>query len=548
MKKGKNLENEIDLPENIESELENLKAKLGETMPDVYEARRTALVGFEYFVKDYTKKFVAKSEMYKAIKIDPYCFDAYLGLIMIMDDNDYKIDPQTGQNLLRELLSLYGKYISEKFTKLPNVFSDEPLLAPYIRVLSHFTDLLMETDQLEIATYMSELLLRINFKPKVRTTFYILANYIKVIGRERSRQPVFVERNTTHLKALLEARDSNNNLIYDFDDPEWGAFPSLARVYLEYCNGAKNWRSQLRKFIKTFSQLAREVIVYITCGGELDVRHNCQCHLCTSKIMVEYAFMEDSPFNIVLHNEYQAAHHPIYSIRSIYMVPNVFAKFSRAIRKNGYEYVEKHLESGRQTMSEGNYQKSVNKFSKSMEILMNITYLEKKFYEGMQYAIITNRATSEFKLELLDICRHDIRLGLFQKKDCKRLYEYIHNIMVQFNAMTLVPVADELWEQAKSENPDFEKLSKKAIAILSLEGLIAARTDKLSEDLMNDLENRNIEDMFSRISFPSSQLDPLPWLNDQEQEEPVILIDIVQNENNLSDSDQQPENNENVNS
>ena len=78
--------------------------------------------------------------------------------------------------------------------------------------------------------------------------------------------------------------------------------------------------------------------------------------------------------------------------------------------------------------------------------------------------------------------------------------------------------------------------------------MIAARTDKLSEDLMNDLENRNIEDMFSRISFPSSQLDPLPWLNDQEQEEPVILIDIVQNENNLSDSDQQPENNENVNS
>lgn len=526
--KAKNGEEKIETKSELNTEIDDLKKEFAETSPHVYEAGKIALEAIDFLSKDRTRYLDAKIEAFKALKIDPFCFDAYLLLIKILHyDVITDKENQTPLDLLRELICVYKLFIDERIPKLPKNFHDESLLRPYIRILEYMAEIAMDKLQLEVATYVCEEMLRVNMKQFARSTFYLLAQYIKIQARRKTNKICKVDRTLAQCYDLLGAKDVDGNNLFDVNNPEYGMFPTLAELYLDYLSGSKKWKYNLRRILRNLREkfnLIRELIYMVNSQDTSRLSTECHCNNCVSKFLAYYAFIDDPSFVIVLHNEFHSEHHPLFTAVAFNSAPNINSLFTQDCVKNTTENAFNLLENGRKTMMSSNYKDSILNFSNSFEGYTNAAYLWTSYLDmktDALYPILTNRSTAAYKNDYLDLTRHDVRVGLTLKKDCRRLYEFPKNIFKQFNASSLLKEADDIWQSAQTENPDWDKLSRRIIALLSLRSIIEARLSRLNEEKIKELEEKGVEDMFAPISFPPNKVKMLPWLKDSDVEIPL---------------------------
>jgi tetratricopeptide (TPR) repeat protein len=178
--------------------------------------------------KDYTK---ARDMAFLAIKLDPKCFDAYIGLLLY---NTPLIDLDTIICGYRELISAMRVFCQPALTASPNQLYSVLGARPYIRALVSLASAAKDAGRLDVATQIYEELIRLDRRDSSGARTPLIVCYLKLIGRLKRVPSIQPVRTIAHLQNLLSLQWGNCPIF--IPNPDFEPMKRWAEIFIAWEN------------------------------------------------------------------------------------------------------------------------------------------------------------------------------------------------------------------------------------------------------------------------------------------------------------------------
>jgi hypothetical protein len=108
-----------------------------------------------------------------------------------------------------------------------------------------------------------------------------------------------------------------------------------------------------------------------------------------------------------------------------------------------------------------------------------------------------------------------VRVALFIRPKSPALYAVLPRLAAGLGATNLLRECEALAREAQSTS-DWRKLSRRAVALLSLTGIALVEMKQMTDVEMQSLLRIRLEDLHTPLNLPTAALPLLPWLTEEE--------------------------------
>lgn len=457
---------------------------------------------------------------YKALSADPSALDAWRALTLSLF---HTTEGDTMMLASREILSYFtGKFL-DIARKGNGLFYKIPEGRAYLRLLGEMGHIALESDILEVGTYVFEEIVRLDIDGEYGAHQALAACYLKIIGRKKRFPNTKPERTMAHLNALLAKKFKPDDFM-----ERW------SKIFIAYEKKDPKWKQLVVR------EHSRETLAFKIIFGEQDVD--------TIPEGLPIPACSETKFDGVACNDFK-----LYGRRLKQAAldwPSLIVDIYKAVRKGSTQQISKYaeentpfppcevnaaykkrmqgmghecLDSAREILRSRRYEEAIRVLTICRRAYFEFSQPDRRFYRKMPFAVISNRATAAYYLGLYNLCRIDTRFTLVIKPDHEKSYERIPKILEAFNADKLLPDARKLVEtvmnkQIKKSEGDWKRLSQQAIGILSVRMIILSRLNELTEGLKQEIIQIGIDDSYGSVNIPTDVHPPLEWLTNKDIE------------------------------
>lgn len=454
---------------------------------------------------------------FQAFKLDPLCVDS----LRVMSKLMMKI-PQVDNDTIiccyREVLCTFRELV---FLDLLYDHQGDAIhqykLRSYIRLLKDIAYAATISEKSDVAVFAYEELLRADNEDYMSARLYLVLSYLKIIGRSIRTGSVTVKRTKEQLQQLIDSKltfsdgplfeGDSKNVVY-----RW------LQLLLAYINKDKE---QLNKLAKIEQKKSPNLVRYLF--DELKLQYLSE----KSDIKKFYeplhlTLIEWPDFMIEVHNilrkEDKKFNETVYRYAPTFSESSSI-NYKSQMGKMAFDFLER----GRNAQRTQNYAKAITMFTMSKRYFVEAMKPAQRWYLNAPFALLSNRATCAEYCNQWALCRHDTRFTLMMKPDHIRSYQRLPKIAQQFNALKLKEMLEDLFKQVKLGYKDrtlneWIKISKKAVALISLRAIVLSRIGKLDDEKIEELMKDGVEDMYTSCNVTADVMEPLPWLNDDDIE------------------------------
>jgi hypothetical protein len=327
-------------------------------------------------------------------------------------------------------------------------------------------------------------------------------------------------RTIEHLVALLETPLNEGDSIFGDDDYE--PMKRWAKIFIAY-ETQGDWKSLVRAehrrcqpmFRVLFGDVNIDKLPYdsrlpgFKVGDPVDEARS------SGPFVIE-AFRDWPDFLIALHDLFRQKNRQwANTVRK--EAPDPAHDASTQSRKEMRAMADVMLGMGRQALQERSYMDAMVKFTMARRALTDAAIPSGRWYLSGEFAIASNRATCAGALGHWGLVRIDSRYILQMKPDHIRTYERLPTIAEAFYCPELIPRMQALIDEVHAtpaNSTTWKRLAQTGIGLLSLSTIIAARTGKLTDDLLDEMIRTGIEDMYTPINVGADIYPILPWLTE----------------------------------
>jgi hypothetical protein len=503
--------------------------------PDVTQAERTAFNIISRAEHAYlTSGFrgdVASAALF-AISQHPESLDAHRLLSLVLAQEHAIVDNYTLLSTLRESFFYLRPYLIPLLQLPPAERSAHPQIHALVRFITSCTSPLVKSliyEHPEIMILVLEEALRIDHEDHLNVREQLVLAYLQMVGRRRRRHLVPINRDLSHVNAILNCH---------FSDSKWPLFdrePSTRDWYNEdlmvlrwtdmiilYHAGDDRWKSLAIAEEKICPRLFQEFMdhefgVIFPRAGDDKVQENAG-RLCY-KLM---GILEDWPdFMTDMHWLLRGKLNPEFMDRAA-KIPRYFSEIARERKHELAGYCEQFLNKGRAELLKPNYNEALHLFSQGRRCYGDLIRPTNRFYLNGAFELVSNRALTAERMGSWNLSRHDTRETLQMKHDHWRSYERLPLLAEKMQAPALRAELAEFVQELKSHRPESEgqcaAAAKKAIAMLSVTVMMESKKGTLTEERRKEMLRVGIDDCYTSLSFGKDVLPPLPWVADEDLE------------------------------
>ncbi|OHT04078.1 TPR Domain containing protein [Tritrichomonas foetus] len=465
---------------------------------------------------------------FEAIALDPNCIDAYsyLAKAMLCFDEDMFSSIEAS----RELLIFARMSYEPLFKMLSNgTFYNCAPTRPYIRLISNIGTYARCVGDIELAIYCYEELIRLNHRDNTGARSPLMAAYIEVLGRKRNNPTYQFQRTfqvvDQFLSAKLDTSDNTNVFGDDRDDVNVRYFDLVSAFYHKSRN--------LTNLIKKENQRNSKMV---------------DCVLRDKKIEINDPEVAGMFNQFVYGNKNDEVYvHGAYLVTAMQEWPDLLANMMSVVRKLpksriledtlrqlSYNHKDtininsllnqklikegnEKLELGRKLMTNKDILKAYLAFSEAKAKFETVAMNTRtRWYQHAPFAIVSNRCTCAVILKEWNIARIDARFTLEMKPDHQRTYEKLPLIAEAFGAprikaqleLNLKKIAEGT---VKTEN-QWKQLAQYSSVAISLTSLILSKNRSLTEEMLQEMLKRGIDDMYTPVNLKPDMFPMLPWV------------------------------------
>ena len=471
----------------------------------------------------------AEKMSFHALSLDSSCIDAWRTLtkcITPVGDGDTVVCG------LREVLNFAKPFYKNEFENEHGRFYSIASTRPYIRILTDLGQVAMQSEMLDVAIYVYEEILRLNWGDNTGSRDPLLACYLKLIGRIIRFPKTKPVRTIDQAMALI-------NYEYDFDgskEPLFGCDSITvrwAKIAFAYAKKDKNWKNlakaENKKNPLMVKVLFNEVdinslqpsspigIGFVLGDPNDDVRSNGP--------LIKEALKDWPALLIELYNLLRGKI-PARFIEDIHaQAPNPESEMTKEYKDHMTKIGNEYLNKGRNSLSNRRFLEAVQHFTFAKRGFYEAAQPSRRFYLHAPFAIESNRATAASALFKWNITRVDTRYTLAMKPDHARSYTKVPEICKAFQANQIIKEAEDIAKDVQA-NPtktpeQWKELSSLVIALLSIPSLAAAHDGKLTQEKRESLIKIGIDDMYAPVNVDPSINPILPWLTAKDIEPPI---------------------------
>jgi hypothetical protein len=457
----------------------------------------------------------ARKMAFTAMRLDPRCVDAYIGVLLYMNE---LTDPDTIITGYRELLYAIRDFYADGWEDRELDFYKMSFRRPYIRALCNLAGASRRDDDLiEITTFAYEELLRLNFGDNTGARTPLVSCYLKLIGRRKRLPRTVPVRTIAQLRGMVRPLNQGGIFADDACEP----MKRWAKIVIAWETG-RNWKDLARREYETAEPIFRVVF------GEVDPQSLPHDDSLPGYRMCDP--MDDARYYGVFIAE-GLADWPdfLIALHDLFRKPD--AKFSRKVRADAPDprphrtklaqkelraRAQKSLQEGRQALTADRFQEAMVAFMAAKYAWGLINFESGRWYLGAEFAIASNLATCAAALGHWGFVRMNARLTLLMKPDHLRTYEKMPRIKEAHFCPQMTSRVGDLLAEVHSDEvknaDDWRRVAQVGIALLSLKAIIAARTGELTEELVEEMIAIGIEDMYTPVNVAADVYPVLPWL------------------------------------
>lgn len=454
---------------------------------------------------------------FRALKHDPLCVDSIRVITKIMHKIP-QVDHDTIICCYREILYTFRKLTyNDLLFKHPGDAIHQYKLRSYVRLLKDIAYSAITGEKNEVAVFALEEMLRVDNEDYHSARFYLILTYLKIIGRENRIGGVIIKRTEEQLQKLVEASlPHSDGPIFETDKDAF--IYRWLQLILAF---QKKDEELLIKLAKEEEQKAPNLIRYIFNEVKLQFLQETE-EVKKYSEPLHFTLMEWPEFIIKLHNILRTEDKKFNQTVTRF-VPSFSdsssINFKTQMGKMGFDFLER----GRNSQRSRQYMKGITLFTMSKRYFVEAMKPSQRWYLNAPFALVSNRGTCAENYKQWALARHDTRFTLFMKPDHVRSYERLPKIAAEFHAKELAAMLEDFVSYVKFDMrnrtmDEWRQLSKKAVALISIEAIVLSRIGKLDDEKINELMKVGIEDMYTSCNVGPDILPPLPWLSDDDNE------------------------------
>jgi hypothetical protein len=207
-----------------------------------------------------------------------------------------------------------------------------------------------------------------------------------------------------------------------------------------------------------------------------------------------------------------------FELRILKQAPHTYAESTREGKRNFAALGEQLLDKGREKLANQRYEEAFSLLTVAKRSVSEGMKPDLFWFTNAPFQIISNRAMAAERLGYWNLCRHDTRLTLFLKNDHMRSYERLPLIANRYLASALKEELEAFVAELKKSLPmsasAWNETAKTAIALISVTGIMASITGKLTPELRHELMAVGVDDIFTPVPLSEDVLERLPWIDD----------------------------------
>lgn len=463
----------------------------------------------------------AKKMCYHALNLDPLCIDAWRMLCSILNQT---CDGDTIVCALREVIDFSRPFFESEFKQKIGKFYQITKTRPYIRLLTDLAKTALRGDQLDVAIYAYEEVLRLNHSDNMIIRDPLLCCYIKIIGRVH-RYP-----NTTPKRTIEQAEQLINA---KFDGIPLFSKDRLTVRWSEICfafiQKKKNWEEIAKK------EYVRDETIFKILFNEIGIPRlpppNVEmpnCFLVGNKMdeIRSYGYikeaMEDWPNLLIeLRRLFRGKVTPQIAEDILLNAPNPDNDLNPLYKQQALNDADVFLDQGRTSLAKRSFTQSVQLFTFAKNSFDEAFLPSRRWYLHAPFAIASNVATAAYNLQMWNLLRIDSRFTLLMKPEHERSYLRLPIIAKAFGADQLGDDFNKMVKKIENKEvknlDEWKNLAKNAIGLLSLPAMAYAAAGKLTNQMKQKFIEIGIENMYITVNDRSVN-DHLPWLKETDFE------------------------------
>ena len=457
---------------------------------------------------------------FHAFKIDPISLDAVRVLAKII----FKIgDYDSAICATREAIGFIRENIIDLFELKDGNFYQEIDTRPYIRALNQLAYLARRSGRYLLQVQSFEEILRLNNKDNTGARDKLIGAYITLFFAK------IPQRNYKHLVDFMNVKlTKEQENIFGSDKEEvairWG------KIGMEYSKGG-NWQKLAIQEYKRSEWLFRYFNREISFIPEAEKRGS------IANGYVIGSDMDDAR-KIVDYMEPAAWINPQFVI-DLYSLINQgqnekFNEKTKEYAKTKYpnyteeelnQIVQRDLDAGREMLKVKNFIKAERYFNSCRNALSQIAFLKGSYRVlsiNPPFAVFSNRLTCACQLRHWNLARVDARFLLSIKPDHARAYAILPDIAEAYLCPNLKEEFINLNNSIKENPPQsieqWKEYAATAVGLLSMDAIIDARYEKLTDEDKAIYIERGIEDFYTPSNVSEEMYPLLPYMSEQDLE------------------------------
>lgn len=456
---------------------------------------------------------------YEALSIDPFCVDGWLVLCKILFQ---MCDGDTVLCNLREILHFSRNLYKEVFDANNGMFYSIPHTRPYIRILTEIGSTAFISDQLNVAIYAYEEILRLNHKDNTGARDQLLACYLKIIGRTQRFPSTQPKRTIEQAEQLMYGQLNSQNIFEENNlTVRWA---KLCFAYLKN----KNWKEIAKEEYEKNDLIFKVVFddLQISDIPPSDPNHPQAIYLNSKSDdvrakgeMIKESMADWPNFVIELCKFIKNKVSSQFQNEVMSNAPNPDSKMKKEHKTKVAAIGQQFLNQGRADLTNRRFSQAIEKFSMAKRGFYEASKPSPKWYLNAPFAIVSNRATAAAQLGMWDLVRMDTRFTLLMKPDHERTYLKLPQLARAFKAKQLIDDFEKIAKRVENHDvkdiDDWKKLARKVIGFTSISAIAFAAEGILTKEKKDELIETGINDCYCPINV-GPQYSLLPWLTPED--------------------------------
>ena len=466
----------------------------------------------------------AKKMAYHALSLDPLCIDAWRVLCKILNQT---CDGDTVICATREVINFSRQFFKEVFEQEDGMFYSISYTRPYMRLLSDIAYTALQSDQLDVAIYSYEEMIRLNHNDNIGARDCLLCCYLKIIGRIHCFPGTKPIRTIDQAQRLINCKFGDDPLFES--DNLTVRWANLCFAYLQ----KKNWKQIAKKEYEKndliFKVIFNDIEISKIPPASPDMPQGFVVGSKSDDVRAKGGHikeaMKDWP-NLVIDLSKllkgKASPHFMDEVKST--APNPPGELTSQYKQQMTTIGNQFLDQGRSTLSKRDFTQSVQNFTLAKRGFYEAAQPSRRWYLHAPFAIASNRATASYHLRMWNLLRIDTRFTITMKPDHEVSYLRLPKIAEAFQAKQLYDDFKRIVEIVQNKEmidlDDWKNLAKTAIGLTSITAIAFAAEGKLTQELKDKLIQIGIEDSYTPVNY-GLQHSILPWLKETDLERPI---------------------------